>query len=235
MRNSPLPGVRAGGARWLAILAVALAAAPTAGAQERRLEVGGNVGWTFSDGVRRAGGLIGTSGLFTTGVEPENGVSYAFFASYFVNENVQLGFQLGRQESELRVTGEPPVEAGSIGVENYHAVSTVLMGDDELQARPYFLFGLGVTRYSRVNFTGLDGVPRAFEGRTRFSPTFGTGAKFYLRSHKYGLNLGVRWTPTFLKSGSEGFWCDPYWGCFTADNSQFAHQVEFAAGIQLRF
>ena len=216
------------------MVAVALMGASTAGAQERRLEVGGNVGWTLSDGVR-ATDVLGTSGLLAPGIAPEDGVSYNFFASYFINENVQLGFQIGRQESELQVTTKPPIDLGSMGVENYHAVTTVLMGDDQLQARPYFLFGLGVTRYSRVNFTGLDGVPRAFPGEIRFSPTVGTGLKFYLPSHKYGLNAGVRWTPTFIKSGAEGFWCDPYWGCFTADNSQFAHQVEFAAGIQLRF
>ena len=224
------------------MVAVTLAGASTAGAQtvQRRLEVGGNVGWTFSDGVHRTGGLVGTSGLFATGIAPENSVSYAFFASYFLNENVQLGFQLGRQESQLQVTGEQvmgaqPVDVGAIGVENYHAVSTVLMGDDELQARPYFLFGLGVTRYSRVNFTGLDGIARAFPSRTRFSPTVGTGAKFYLRSHKYGLNLGVRWTPTFLPRGGDGFWCNRYFGCLLGDNSQFVHQLELAGGIQLRF
>jgi hypothetical protein len=219
------------------MLAVALVGTSTAGADdpERRLEVGGNVGWTWSDGVSRTGGIAGTSGLLATGITPEDGLSYAFFAAYFINQNVQLGLQLGRQESELRVTGPQPVELGGIGVENYHAMTSVLLGDDELQARPYISFGLGVTRYSRVDFTGLDGVPRAFPSKTRFSPTVGTGVKFYLPSRKYGLNLSVRWTPTFLKDGSEGFWCDPYWGCFTAGNSQFAHQLEVAGGIQLRF
>jgi outer membrane protein with beta-barrel domain len=216
-------------------LVVALAAASAAEAQERRLEVGGNVGWTLSDGVGHIGGITGTSGLPATGITPEDSLSYALFASYFVNENVQLGFQLGRQESELQVTGPVPVESGSIGVENYHAVTTVLMGDDDLQARPYFLFGLGLTRYSRANFTGLDGLARAFPSKTRFSPTVGTGLRFYVPSRRYGFNLGVRWTPTFLKDGTEGFWCDPYWGCFTAANSQFAHQVEFAGGVQFRF
>ena len=240
MEISPFPEPRAARARYLAVLAVALVGASTVGADEpqRRFEVGGNVGWTMSDGVARVGGLVGTSGVLATGITPEDGVSYAFFASYFINENVQLGFQLGRQESELQVTRvepEPPLASGSIGIENYHAVSTVLMGDDQLQARPYFLFGVGVTRFSQVNFTGQDGVPRAFESKTRFSPTVGAGLKFYLPSHKYGLNLGVRWTPTFLKDDTDGFWCDPYWGCFTEGNSQLAHQVEFAGGVQLRF
>ena len=105
---------------------------------------------------------------------------------------------------------------------------------DEEQGCPLY------RRDNRLDFsppivTGLDGVPRAFQGETRFSPTVGAGLKFYLPSHKYGLNLGVRWTPTFITSDAEGFWCDPYWGCFTADNTQFAHQVEFAAGVQFRF
>ena len=233
MRISPRPGLAAVSPRWLAVAAVALVGASTAAAQERRLEVGGNVGWTLSDGVR--GRVVGTSGRLATGVTPDDGLSYSLFANYFINENVQLGLQVSRQESELRVTGEPPFEIGALDIEGYHAISTTLLGDDDLRARPYFLFGLGVTRFGRVNFTGLDGLPRAFKARTRFSPTIGTGLKYYLRSRKYGFNLGVRWTPTFLQSGSDGFWCDPYWGCFLADDSQFANQLELAGGIQLRF
>ena len=228
-----MTGVLARRSRWLAMVAVALAGAAAAEAQERRLELGGTLGWTLSDGV--SGRAIGTSRLPVTGITPDDGLSYSLFASYFLNENVQLGLQVGRQESELRVTGLAPIEIGAMDIETYHAVSTTLLGDDDLWARPYFLFGLGVTRFGRVNFTGLDGLPRGFKARTRFSPTIGTGAKFYLRSRKYGVNVGVRWTPTYLRSSSEGFWCDPYWGCFLADNDQFAHQLEIGAGLQVRF
>ena len=228
-----MTGVLAGPSRWLALAVVALVAGP-AEAQQRRLEIGGTVGWTLSDGVR--GRLRGTSGLPVNGIAPDDGLSYSLFASYFVNENIQLGRQAARQESELRVTGETDREIGAMDVESYHVVSTTLLGDDELWARPYFLFGVGVTRFGRANFTGLDGLPRSFKPRMRFSPTIGTGVKFYLRPrNKYGLNLGVRWTPTFLHSGSEGFWCDPYWGCFLTNNSQFAHQVELGGGVQVRF
>jgi hypothetical protein len=228
-----MSGALAPRSRGLALVAVALAGAAAAEAQERRLEVGGTLGWTSSDGVR--GRVIGTSRLPVTGITPDDGLSYSLFASYFVNENVQLGLQAARQESELRVTGAAPFEIGAMDIESYHAVSTTLLGDDDLWARPYFLFGLGVTRFGRVNFTGLDGLPRNFKARTRFSPTLGTGAKFYLRSRKYGVNVGVRWTPTFLRSRSEGFWCDPYWGCFLAGNDQVAHQLEVGGGFQLRF
>ena len=218
---------------WLALFAVALVGASAASAQERRFEFGGAVGLTFSDGVH--GLAVGTSGLPATGIETENALSYSLFASYFLNENLQLGVQAGRQESELRLKSAPPLEVGSLDIDNYHAVLTTLVGDDDLRFRPYFLFGLGVTRFGHVNFTGVDGVPRFFQSRVRFSPTVGTGLKFYLRSRKYGLNLGVRWTPTFLDSENAGFWCNPYFGCFLVENSQFIHQLEVAGGIQLRF
>ena len=224
----------AGRPRWLAMAAVALVGTSVAGAQERRLEIGGTLGYTISDGVHGLG-VRGASGLPASGITLEDGLSYSLFTAYFLNENVQLGVQASHQESELHLTAQPPVEIGSPGVDNYHAVSMTLLGDDDLRARPYFLFGLGVTRFGRVNFTGLDGAPRAFKARTRFSPTIGTGVKFYLPSRKYGLNLGVRWTPTFLKADSSGFWCDPYWGCFLTDNSQFIHQLELAGGLQVRF
>lgn len=230
---SLMPALIARRSRWSALAAVALVGASTVEAQQRRLELGGTVGWTLSDGVH--GLVIGNSGLPATGIATEDGLSYSLFATYFLNENLQLGVQAAHQESELRLTPEPSLELGGLGVENYHAVLVTLVGDDDLRARPYFLFGLGVTRFGRVDYTGLDGVPRAFRSRTRFSPTFGTGAKFYLRSRRYGLNLGLRWTPTFLKSEDPGFWCDPYWGCFLVDNTQFIHQLEVAGGLQVRF
>jgi len=233
MEIALLPVLPASRRWWFALLAVALMGVPAASAQERRFEFGGSVGWTFSDGVH--GLEVGTSGLPATGIGPENAFSYSLFASYFLNENLQLGVQAGRQESELRLKAAPPLEGGAIDIDNYHAVLTTLLGDDDLRARPYFLFGLGVTRFGHVNFTGVDGVPRFFQARTRFSPTVGTGLKYYLRSHKYGLNFGVRWTPTFLDSENAGFWCNPYWGCFLVENSQFIHQLEVAGGIQLRF
>ena len=101
MLNSPMPKTGAGRARWLAVAAVALGGTTMAGAQERPLEIGGTVGWTLSDGVKRTGGIVGTSGLFATGITPADGISYAFFAGYFLNENVQLGFQLRLGRADL--------------------------------------------------------------------------------------------------------------------------------------
>ena len=34
-------------------------------------------------------------------------------------------------------------------------------------------------------------------------------------SPKVGIRLETRWTPTYIKTDPEGYWCDPYWGCYT--------------------
>jgi hypothetical protein len=37
-----------------------------------------------------------------------------------------------------------------------------------------------------------------------------------------------------VKSDSEGWWCDPYWGCYVVGNAQYSNQWELAGGITLR-
>jgi hypothetical protein len=62
----------------------------------------------------------------------------------------------------------------------------------------------------------------------------GAGAKFYGASN-FGARVGVRWTPTYIKSDANGYWCDPYWGCYLTGNAQYSNQFEFNGGITLRF
>ena len=47
--------------------------------------------------------------------------------------------------------------------------------------------------------------------------------------------LEARWTPTYIKSDAEGWWCDPYWGCYVVGNPQYSYQLELSGGITLRF
>jgi hypothetical protein len=45
----------------------------------------------------------------------------------------------------------------------------------------------------------------------------------------------LAWTPTYIKSDAEGWWCDPYWGCYTVGSAQYSNQFQLAGGITLRF
>jgi hypothetical protein len=48
-------------------------------------------------------------------------------------------------------------------------------------------------------------------------------------------DLEGRWTPTYIKSDAEGWWCDPYWGCYVVGDAQYSNQFELSGGIVLRF
>ena len=50
-----------------------------------------------------------------------------------------------------------------------------------------------------------------------------------------GIRAGLQWTPTYIKSDSEGWWCDPYWGCYTVADAKYANQFQFNGGVTIRF
>jgi len=96
------------------------------------------------------------------------------------------------------------------------------------------LGGLGATHYGSVNFTTAAGTSRTTGGNSQFSTTWGAGVKVY-PGKNVGLKLGMRWTPTYIKSDATGWWCDPYWGCYVTGDAQYSNQFEFGGGITLRF
>src|SRR5262245_33754642 len=93
------------------ILTSMVAWASAAGADDRRFEIGGNVGWTASDGVTSNGVLAGDNALYN-GIEPKDSISFALSLGYFVSDNVQVGAFWDRQSSKLQITGSQDFEIG---------------------------------------------------------------------------------------------------------------------------
>ena len=52
---------------------------------------------------------------------------------------------------------------------------------------------------------------------------------------KIGGRIGARWTPTYIKSDADGYWCDPYWGCYLVGNAQYSNQFDINGGVTFRF
>ena len=96
-----------------------------------------------------------------------------------------------------------------------------------------FFGGLGATSYSSLSFVGADGKARDIAGQTRLSSTFGGGVKVYRGS--IGARAEMRMTPTYIKSDSTGWWCDPYWGCYILGNVQYSNQFQISGGVTFRF
>ena len=214
-------------------LALALAATSAAWAQEPRVEIGVMAGYTSSDGVTFAGVLAGDGNVYNS-VDPKDSFSYSLDLGFFVNEKFEIGGLFSQQKSKMVFSGTTEFELGDWSVDNYHGYFAYNSGDHDSKARFYFLGGLGATHYSSVDFTGLAGQSRSISSTTKFSTTWGAGVKLY-PGKNVGLKLGVRWTPTYIKSDPGGWWCDPYWGCYVVGNAQYSNQFEFAGGLTFRF
>jgi outer membrane protein W len=211
---------------------VALAAAPSF-AQDTRAEIGVTGGWTFSDGVSGQTVLGGDGNLYDT-LEPKDSFSWGVDLGFFVNENVSVGALFSQQMSKMVAVGTAEREIGDWTIQNYHGIITYNFGDGDSPARPYVFGGAGATRYGSLDFVGVAGQTREIGGETQFSTTWGAGVKVY-PGESVGLKLGVRWTPTYIKSDQTGWWCDPYWGCYVVGDAQYSNQFEFTGGLTIRF
>jgi hypothetical protein len=217
-----------------ALLAVALVAVSgsLAVAQDHRVEIAGTAGWTFSDGVDGNAVTVPGAGTFNR-IDPKDAFSWGLRLGFMVSENVEVGGLFNLQSTDLEVSGTTTASIGSQKIYNYHGFIAYNFGSADSKARPYFLGGLGATQYGGIS-AQLGSAQREIGGNTQFSTTWALGVKVY-PGKNVGLQLEGRWTPTYIKSDSEGWWCDPYWGCYVVGNAQYANQWEMSGGITLRF
>jgi outer membrane protein W len=206
---------------------LAVFAAGAASAQDQRVEIGANVGWVQSDGVTFDG--LAVNGNIFNSIEPKDGMSLGLDLGFFATENVQVQFAFTRQDSKLVAGGSREMEISDLNVDNYMGNIVYHFGESSGTVRPYVFGGLGMTHYGNLSFQNRD-----IDGESKFATNWGAGVKLY-PSPRFGLKLGVKWTPTYIKSDAAGYWCDPYWGCYTIGDAQYSNQFEFGGGLSVRF
>lgn len=221
---------------WSATLVVLVAS--VAQAQDKRGEFSLNLGGTMGSGINS--NEVAPSGQAAVFVEavPKNSFSWGLDVGYFVSDKVQIGGLFSSQKSELQFTvGSTFKQAGEgLDVQNFMGTFAFHTGDLDSKTRFYFLAGLGATRYGEVTFIGPNGNSAQTSGKSKFATTWGLGVKSY-PSARLGWKLGFRWTPTNLGETADEWLCSPYYpaSCTVGENTQYAHQYEFSAGLMLRF
>ena len=207
---------------WMVAVAVLLGT--VAQAQDAKVELSGTAGWTFSDGVN-----VGTLDNAPIRVDPKDAFSWGARIGFLVSENLEVGGLFNLQSTDLEASG---IINRSIGqtIYNYHGYLAYNFGAADATVRPYFLGGLGATQYG-----SLEGAQGNVGGDTQFSTTWALGLKMFPSGGNFGIRLEGRWTPTYIKSDPEGYWCDPYWGCYTFAEAEYSNQYELSGGIVLRF
>jgi hypothetical protein len=196
-------------------------------------EGSGRVGWTFADGVSASGSVTASDGSIYNRVDPADSMSWGFTLGVFLSRALEVEFIFDRQQTTLEVSGTRTVEVDSLDIGNYHGALAYNFGREDSSMRPYFFAGVGATSYSPLSFVGADGKAREIAGQTRLSPTFGGGVKVY--RGRIGARAEMRMTPTYIKSDTTGWWCDPYWGCYATSKSQYAWQIQMTGGVTVRF
>lgn len=202
-------------------------------AYAQKVEVSGIFGWTLSDGVTGQAVLAGDGNLYDT-VDVKDSFSWGFGVGVNATDNVEVGFLFGQQMTTLAVEGTRQRDIGDMTINTYHPYVAFNAGEADSTVRPYFLFGLGATNYGSVAFTSASGAARETAGETQFSTTWGAGVKLF-PSPNVGVRIGAAWTPTYIKTDSAGYWCDPYWGCYVVGDAQYSNQFQFNGGIVFRF
>jgi hypothetical protein len=215
-----------------ASLAAIVGAVPVL-AQNPRVEVSGFAAWAFSDGVETDSAVVGGDGNVYDRVDPEDSGLFGFNVGFYFTENAQVGLIYGRQPSTLLVGGTADQQVGDLSISTYHGYFGYDFGQSDAKIRPFLYGGMGATNFGDVQFP-LGAELRTIPGETRFSTTWGGGVKIFPSRH-VGLRAAISLTPTYIATDSEGWWCDPYWGCYVVGNYQYSNQFGFSGGATLRF
>ena len=205
-------------------------------AQEKRAELGFNMGYTGSEGF--TGTDIVNGAPFDAGISYKSSFSWNFDFGYFANEKVEIGAVFAQQNSELQFSaqnGAFVTVPENWNVNNIQGTVAYNTGTSQSKARIYFLGGLGVTRYTSKDLLGPNGQTFETRGATKFATTWGAGVKLY-PAPAFGMKLGVRWTPTALGSLTDDWLCGPFGNCEVVDvDRTWSRQLEVAVGALLRF
>jgi outer membrane protein W len=216
----------------LAGLVVVTAVVPTR-AQSGHLEASVFGGWTFSDGVTLSNSIVAGDGNVYNRIDPKDSGNFGFSIGVMATPNAEVGFIYGKQFSTLVAGGTTNHDVGTMGVSTYHGYFGYNFGEADAKLRPFFLGGFGATTFGDVNAT-VAGVPRNIAGESQFSTTWSAGVKYYASPH-FAIRAAARWTPTYIKTDSVGWWCDPYWGCYLVGNPQYSNQMELNGGVTFKF
>jgi len=196
-----------------------------------RVEVSVGAGYTLSEGIRTDERLAFPG---YDRAEVNSGPSFHLSFGVYTTPQFLIEFIYGRQDSKLTAEGNvvSKIDVAELKVDNYHGAFTYNWGEEDAKMRPFATIGFGATNYSFGNnlVTGGGQIP----GDTQFSTTWAGGVKFY-PSPKFGVKVMARWTPTYIKTDSAGYWCDPFYGCWVVGDPDYSHQFDLSGGIVIRF
>jgi opacity protein-like surface antigen len=206
-----------------------------AGPASAQVEASINVGYTLSEGI--AVDQREYLGVFYDRAEVNSGGSVTATIGGYLSPRLMLEFQYSHQASKLTAEGNAgKLTISDLGVDTYHGVFVYhFASSDVAKAVPFVFIGAGATYYG-FGDVQVAGAPAniKIDGNTQFSTTWGAGVKVYFNEN-VGAKFTARWTPTYIKSDAEGYWCDPFYGCWVLGDPDYSHQFDLSGGLTFKF
>ena len=180
-------------------------------------------------GGQANGGLDLSTALYSR-IDVQNGPNYGVSAGYLIGKYTGVEFTWNHNQANTvaqSMGGGSDRRVFSLNTNQYLGDFLLHFRDRESRLRPFVLFGAGATNLA-PNRSKVSSI-------TRFAWIFGGGAKYNFSKH-LGVRLQAKWSPTYIASTTQGFWCDPFWaGCWEVGNSYFLHEFDATAGLTFRF
>jgi len=163
------------------------------------------------------------------------GVSYGTFVDYSITTNAQFEFMWDRNPtsySELQPPNPNYVKAYNSDINQYQFGALYMLFGPEHKWRPYIAGSVGFTHESNSPLAGGT-TSGATPNRTDFSFGLGGGVKYSVSKH-IAFRGDARYMPTYANSSLQQY-CDPFYGCYTANGSNYQHRGNFVAGVVFSF
>jgi opacity protein-like surface antigen len=159
----------------------------------------------------------------------DNNYDYGVMGDVGLFGPLQAEFMFSRQPTSLEAhvfgTGVY-LPDGDTTLDNFQWSVIYQMGDSEAKFHPYFGGGIGFTHWENSANVGLP-----FSNTVGFN--IGGGVKYYFVKH-IGARIDFRWLPTRTTSQLAQY-CDPFYGCYAANQNNYAEQLQLNAGLIFRF
>ncbi len=164
-------------------------------------------------------------------------LSYGSFLDYNLSENFQLEFMWDRNNTSYSahdITTLQYFKAYNSDIDQFQFGGLYMLRGSEHRLRPYVAASLGFTHDSNGSLAATGSTPvGTTPNRTEFAYSIGGGVKYYLSRH-VGLRGDIRFLPTY-GSSSNGEYCDPFFGCYTAKVHNYLDRGNFVGGLIFRF
>jgi opacity protein-like surface antigen len=171
---------------------------------------------------------LGSSALVPGDLHIQQNVGWGVSLGFASNPNMTFEGQFGYQGSRLDFK---PVAGNTVTIfdmTQYRIMGNFLFSKPGMseETQPYFLLGLGSLIFDPAN--------DLYDSIGKFSWQIGLGVKHQFKS-SMGIRLQALYMPTYLTSEPYGYWCDPYYGCYSSSDYHYLNQFDFSLGLTKRF